>query len=60
MVCAEVNTDVQGFSFGSVIETKVPLLSKLVTIKFLNKKFWNNQEIPLLKQNAYRLKFFEL
>lgn len=52
MVCAEVNTDVQGFSFGSVSETKVPLLSKLVTIKFLNKKFRNNQEIPLLKQNA--------
>lgn len=52
MVCAEVNTDVQGFSFGSVSETKVPLLSKLVTINFLNKKFRNNQEIPLLKQNA--------
>lgn len=40
IVCAEVNTDVQGFSFGSVNnETKMSLLSKLVTIKFLNKRF---------------------
>lgn len=40
MVWAEVNTDVQGFSFGSVSsETKMPLLSKLVTIKFLSKRF---------------------